>query len=305
LGLCLCRISLLSGLLLVSLSLAAVGHAQTAEQLSQVRKLYVESFGQSRSAADVRSRLIDRLRRSPGIEIVPQLSEAEASVKGTVQIWTSGRSLLSPRSHSASQSTFEGFLSVELIGKNSHTLWSYLVTPSKFSWSNMADDLAKQVVTRLHSDIEEEGRQRRASVSDTTTNVRAVLQGAGATFPAPLYQKWFQSFEQGHPEVQIGYDAVGSGEGIRRLKSGEIDFAASEMPLSDDQGFLQVPTVLGAVVPIYNVPHLREDLNFTPEILAGIYLGKIKKWNDPQIRTVNPSAALPEADVIVVHRSDR
>ncbi len=136
------------------------------------------------------------------------------------------------------------------------------------------------------------------------------MKGAGATFPAPLYQIWFQLFQEEHPNLHINYDAVGSEEGIQRLQAHKVDFAASEMPLSDAEmekthaRFLHVPVVLGAVVVIYNVKGVRRDLNFTPDILSGIFLGKIRKWNDPEIRRLNRGAVLPDADIVVVHRSD-
>jgi phosphate transport system substrate-binding protein len=284
--------------------------AQTANKLSQVRTLYVDSLGQSKSAIELRSRLVRRLEKSHRIRIVDSVSAADAVAKGTGQIWTTGVIALGTRSHSPTEPTLEGFLSVEIVGREGQTLWSYLVTPSKFPWGGIADDLARQIVTRLVSDINEDGRRQNASSSETTENARASLNGAGATFPAPLYRKWFELFKEDHPNVQIAYDAVGSGEGIRRLKEGKTDFGASEMPLPDEDvsgdhpHFMQLPMVLGAVVPIYNLKNVHQDINFSGEALAGIYLGKIKKWNDPQIRAVNRGVTLPDAEIIVVHRSD-
>ncbi|MGA3089682.1 MAG: phosphate ABC transporter substrate-binding protein PstS [Terriglobales bacterium] len=139
---------------------------------------------------------------------------------------------------------------------------------------------------------------------------KGTLRGAGATFPSPLYQQWLELFQDDHPDVHISYDAVGSEEGIQQLRERKVDFAASEMPLSDEamseahQRYIHVPSVLGAVVPIYNVKGLRQNLNFTPETLSGIFLGKIRKWNDPQLTMSNRGAALPDAEIIVVHRSD-
>jgi phosphate transport system substrate-binding protein len=136
------------------------------------------------------------------------------------------------------------------------------------------------------------------------------LAAAGATFPAPIYQKWFAAFAEKHSDIRINYDAVGSENGIQRFGKGEVDFAATDMPLSDEMLALlgrkafHFATVLGAVVPVYNVSGLQRDLRFTPEILAAIYLGKITKWNDPQIRAVNHGAALPNAEIAVVYRSD-
>lgn len=136
------------------------------------------------------------------------------------------------------------------------------------------------------------------------------LTGAGATFPFPIYSKWFDEYHRAHPEVQINYQSLGSGAGIRQLLAGTVDFGASDSPMTDEQlsqakvNILHLPTVLGAVVPIYNLPGAPSDLKFTPAALAGIFLGTIKKWNDPAIAKANAGAALPNADIIVVHRSD-
>ena len=141
-----------------------------------------------------------------------------------------------------------------------------------------------------------------------------VLRGAGATFPAPIYQKWIESFEASAPGqasapgLRITYDAVGSEEGIERLKRGEVDFAGSdilpEKNIQDQLGIQPLPAVVGAVVPAYNIQGLSRDLRFTPDVLAGIFLGRITKWNDPRIKEVNRGARLPAADIVVVHRSD-
>lgn len=135
------------------------------------------------------------------------------------------------------------------------------------------------------------------------------LNGAGATFPYPIYSKWFSEFQKSNG-VQINYQSIGSGGGIRQLQSGTVDFGASDMPLNDDQlkqmgkPIIQFPTVLGSVVPAYNVPGVSTELKFTPETLAGIYLGKITKWNDKALTSVNPGVKLPDQDIVVVHRSD-
>jgi len=136
------------------------------------------------------------------------------------------------------------------------------------------------------------------------------LNGAGATFPYPMYSKWFSEYNKLHPDVQINYQSIGSGGGIRQVLNGTVDFGASDGPMSDEQlaqsktKILHIPTVLGADVPAYNVPGVTGDLKFTPEALAGIFLGKIQNWNDPAIAKVNPGVNLPNAQIIVVHRSD-
>jgi phosphate transport system substrate-binding protein len=139
------------------------------------------------------------------------------------------------------------------------------------------------------------------------------LTGAGATFPAPIYQKWFNDY-QSVGDVQINYQPNGSGGGIKAVTEGTVDFGASDMPLTDAQlkaykekngyNILLFPTVLGAAVPTYNVPGVTGEINFTPEALAGIFLGTVKVWNDPAIQKANPSLKLPSDNIVVVHRSD-
>jgi phosphate transport system substrate-binding protein len=136
------------------------------------------------------------------------------------------------------------------------------------------------------------------------------INAAGATFPYPIYSKWFDEYHKLHPMVQINYQSIGSGGGIRQLSDKTVDFGASDGPMTDDQlkqaggKILHFPTVLGADVPTYNIPGVTAELKFTPEALAGIFLGKVTKWNDPSIASVNPGVKLPKDDIIVVHRSD-
>src|ERR1700685_17676 len=137
-----------------------------------------------------------------------------------------------------------------------------------------------------------------------------LLNAAGATFPYPIYSKWFDVYHNQHPNVQINYQSIGSGGGIRQLLAGTVDFGASDGPMTDEQlgqskiKILHFPTVLGAVVPTYNVPGVSGDLNFTEEARGEIYLGTITKWNDPEIVKANPGVKLPGDDIVVVHRSD-
>ncbi|MGC2185186.1 MAG: phosphate ABC transporter substrate-binding protein PstS [Terriglobales bacterium] len=139
---------------------------------------------------------------------------------------------------------------------------------------------------------------------------QTTLNGAGATFPNPMYQKWFSEYHKAHPEIQFNYQSIGSGGGIRQVLAQTVDFGASDGPMTDQQlaeaktKILHIPTVLGAVVPAYNIPGVNAELNFTPEALAGIFLGKITSWNDPAIAKANPGVNLPNQTIIVVHRSD-
>jgi phosphate transport system substrate-binding protein len=151
------------------------------------------------------------------------------------------------------------------------------------------------------------------SISCGPSGGEVSLTGAGATFPAPIYQRWFSQY-QSATHVEINYQPIGSGGGIRAITEGTVDFGASDMPLTDAQladyqqkhgnPVLLFPTVLGAAVPAYNLPGISQDLNFTPEALAGIFLGTIKTWNDPAIASANPSVKLPADQIVVVHRSD-
>jgi phosphate transport system substrate-binding protein len=135
------------------------------------------------------------------------------------------------------------------------------------------------------------------------------LTGAGATFPYPIYSKWFSEYSAAHPGVQINYQSIGSGGGIRQVTAGLVDFGATDGPATDEQlagsktKLIHIPTVMGAVVPIFNVPGVN-DVKFSSEVLADIFLGKINTWNDPRLVKDNPGVKLPNQKIIVVHRSD-
>jgi phosphate transport system substrate-binding protein len=135
------------------------------------------------------------------------------------------------------------------------------------------------------------------------------LTGAGATFPYPIYSKWFSEYSAAHPGVEVNYQSIGSGGGIRQVTAGLVDFGASDMPMTDEMlasskiKLIHIPTVLGAVVPVYNVPGASE-IRFSGDVLADIYLGKISSWNDARIAKDNPGVKLPDQKIIVVHRSD-
>jgi phosphate transport system substrate-binding protein len=136
------------------------------------------------------------------------------------------------------------------------------------------------------------------------------INGAGATFPYPIYSKWFAEYNKLHPEVQINYQSIGSGGGIRQITNRTVFFGATDGPMTSEQmtaapgRILHIPTVLGAVVPVYNIPGVSAELKFTGPVLADIILGKITKWNDPALAKLNPEVSLPATDITVVHRSD-
>src|SRR5450631_766973 len=141
-----------------------------------------------------------------------------------------------------------------------------------------------------------------------------LINGAGATFPYPMYSKWFDEYHKKFSNLQFNYQSIGSGGGIKQVTEGTVELGASDGPMNDMQlkefqdkhgfGIFHFPTVMGADVPVYNVAGVNTDLNFTPDALAGIFLGKITKWNDAELMKANPGIKLPAADIIVVHRSD-
>jgi phosphate transport system substrate-binding protein len=141
-----------------------------------------------------------------------------------------------------------------------------------------------------------------------------LINGAGATFPYPIYSKWFDEYHKKDANIQFNYQSLGSGAGIKQVTDGTVDFGATDGPMNDEQmkafqdkrgsAILHFPSVLGADVPTYNLPGVSGALNFTSEALAGIFLGKITKWNDPAIAGVNKGVNLPASDIVVVHRSD-
>ena len=145
-----------------------------------------------------------------------------------------------------------------------------------------------------------------AGVSGAETN----LNGAGATFPNPIYQKWFTEYNKAHPDVKINYQSIGSGGGIKQLQAGTVDFGASDGPMSDEQlaatpgKVFHIPTVLGAVVLTYNVNGVSQELKFTPDVIADIYLGNIKNWNDPRLAKANPGVKFPDEEIAVIHRAE-
>jgi phosphate transport system substrate-binding protein len=136
------------------------------------------------------------------------------------------------------------------------------------------------------------------------------LTGAGATFPYPMYSKWFDEYHNQHSDIKINYQSIGSGGGIKQIQAGTVDFGASDGPMTDEQiaqtpgKVFHIPTVLGADVPTYNVNGVTGELKFTPDVLADLFLGKIKKWNDPRLAKDNPGVKFPDEDIVIVHRSD-
>jgi len=153
-----------------------------------------------------------------------------------------------------------------------------------------------------------QSNESRMPAAETATSL--TINGAGATFPNPIYSKWFDEYQKSHPNVRINYQSIGSGGGIKQLSAQTVFFGASDGPMTDAQlqaapgAILHFPTVLGGVVPVYNVEGVTQPLRFSGAVLADIYLGRITKWNDPAIAAINPGVKLPADDIGVVHRSD-
>jgi phosphate transport system substrate-binding protein len=316
-GFRLCRCAaILVSVLFVAVIFESPFIAQTAETLAHVKRVAVDWSGTDRRSAATRDRVLQKLKSSGDFELVDSAAKADAVLHGSATIWLSSYVSMSPRSKAAEQALYRGFASAEMTGKDGRTLWSYLATPRSSGWKSITDDLGDQLAQALLSALEkkEAGDTAPTGASATAGNGGSTpaidLQGAGGTFPAPIYQKWFETFTRTRPEIKIQYSAVGSEQGIQRLLAGHVDFGASDMPLSGEQlnapgkKLLQIATVLGAVVPIYNLQGEPGGLNLTGEVLAGIFMGKIQRWNAQEIQATNKHAHLPDAAIIVVHRSD-
>jgi phosphate transport system substrate-binding protein len=283
----------------VALLLPVIAHA--TGPAGAIRTIDVGSMGEGPTGDALRRHIVERLNRQARLSVVATPSDADATLRGSSSIWATGTFSVNPRSKSYRVTTFHGYLSVELADKAGQTLWSYLVTPSRFRASSITDDLADQAVSRLLDAVANIAAGTPPAVPSGLT-AHARLHAAGSTLAAPLYMKWFES-----AGIPVTYDAIGSEAGIRQLSDGKIDFAATDMPPTEEPSaaHLQViPTVVGGVVPIYNLPGMDGDLRVSPAIIAGIYSGAISRWNDPRIRAINHGAHLPDQGIAVIHRSD-
>jgi phosphate ABC transporter phosphate-binding protein len=279
-------------------------------------RIYVEAFTTKADAKKLRDDLTADLRKLSAVSLVADESNADLILGGGGEIWVRGYRSFSPRSHMKLETNgtpiYGGYLSVELKNKEGVTVWSDLVTPGKES-DDISKDLSKRIAKDLTDALSRGATQTPKSAPDPPDPPHPVitLKGAGATFPYPVYMKWFANYRTKDPGTEITYDAIGSEAGIRKLLAGGIDFGASDSPEAirelapgDENNYLLFPSVVGAVVPIVNLPGITEDIAFTPEALAGIFLGKIRKWNDPILQRANPAVHLPDLDIVVVHRGD-
>lgn len=273
-------------------------------------RLYVEPFATRSGAERLQQDVAAEIRKLDSVRIVSDRSGADLILGGGGEIWIKGYRSLNPRSGrlpSDGTPVYGGYLSVELMNQRGVTIWSYLATPGNAS-GDVAEDISKRIAKHLAEALEQ---AEAPAVSGPLPQPAIVLHGAGATFPYPVYSKWFENYRRENPSVEIAYEPIGSEAGIRKLLAGSVDFGASDSPEaihelspSDESGYSLFPSVVGAVVPIVNLPGLPNDIAFTPEALVGIYLGKITKWNDPILRQANRGLHLPDLDIVVVHRSD-
>jgi len=274
-------------------------------------RLYIETFATTADADKLREDLTAELRKTESVMLVADEASADLILGGGGEIWIRGYRSFSPRSHMKLPTNgtpiYGGYLSVELRNRQGVTVWSYLATPGAAA-DDVSKDLAKQIAKHLPEGL----KQAETPLPPFTPSEELdALTGAGATFPQPVYRKWFTNFHAVNPASQITYEAIGSEAGVRKLLEGGVDFGASDSPEilhdiapGEESTYLLFPSVVGAVVPIVNLPGFTGIISLTPEALAGIYLGRIKKWNDPILREANRSIQLPDLDIVVVHRRD-
>src|SRR5215469_7277415 len=294
----------------IACSLLSVSAPAWQAKERPAKRLYVEPFATKEGAQKLREDLMAEVRRLGTFSVVSDEANADLILGGGGELWIKGYRSFSPRSHMKMPSNgtpiYGGYLSVELRNRRGITVWSYLATPGAAS-EDASRDISKRIAKRLaEGPIEPE-----APTTVITRRPSVTLSGAGATFPYPVYQKWFKNFQTEDPGTAITYEAIGSEAGIRKLLTGNADFGASDSPeaihaLAPDQEnkYLLFPSVVGAVVPIVNLPGVQESIAFTPEALAGIYLGKIKKWNDPILKQANHGIDLPDLAIVVIHRAE-
>jgi phosphate transport system substrate-binding protein len=277
---------------------------------NQIRRIYVEPFATQAGSEKFREDVISELRKLNSVSLVADESSADAILGGGGEVWIKGYRSHNPQLGNVPPNgtpIYTGFLSIELRDKNGQTLWSYLATPPAAS-GDVSKDLSTLIVKKLVEALEQgEAPSRTIPLPQPTT----ILKGAGATFPFPVYAKWLTNYRRENPALQITYEPIGSEAGVRKLLANSVDFGASDSPEvvhdlapADEERYLFLPSVVGAVVPVVNLPGLPSDIAFTPEALAGIYLGKIKKWNDPILTRANRGLRLPDLDIAVVHRAD-
>jgi phosphate ABC transporter phosphate-binding protein len=277
----------------------------------RVDRLYVEAFVTKSPTDTFQKDVTAELRKINSISLTPDESSADLILGGGGEIWIKGYRPFTHRSEmrlpTNGTPVYGGYVAVELKNKQGVTLWSDLVTPGSSS-EDAAKDIAKLIAKHVAYALE---MGQTLPVTEPLPQPMVVLKGAGATFPYPVYSKWFANYRRENMEVEITYDPDGSEAGVRKLLAGEVDFSASDsreaihdLAPGEESKYVLLPSVVGAVVPIVNLPGLPSDISFTSDALAGIFLGRIKKWNDPILKKINPSVALPDLNIVVIHRAE-
>lgn len=295
----------------VALCCFAAASAMAQNKKPGGERLYVEPFITKTGAEDFQKGVTTELRKLGSVTLAPNESKADLILGGGGEVWVRGYRPFSPRSEmrlpTNGTPVYSGYLAVELKNKDGVTLWSDLVTPG-LSSGDVAKDLSRLIAKHVAYALE---MGQTLPVAESLPQPMVVLKGAGATFPYPVYSKWFTNYRRENMEVEIKYDPVGSEAGVRRLLSGEVDFGASDsrealhdIAPGEEKKFVLLPSVVGAVVPIVNLPGIPGEISFTPDALAGIFLGRIKKWNDPVLKKINPRVDLPDLNITVVHRTE-
>lgn len=282
---------------------------QSSVSLNAVHAIAVGSFGGDRDSKQLAGDLAARLRHHAPLHLA-QPAQADATLDGQGSIWVHGYHSLSPRARindAYAEPAYVGYLSVTLQAKNGDVLWSYFASSKNAgSRSEVGKDLASQVLDALSSAIGNASAMTSASNAASVAKA-ATLRGGGATFPFPIYQRWFTSFNKAVSAITITYNPLGSSAGVAGLSAGEFDFAGTDVPLSvlkPARQCLALPTVAGAVVLVYNVPEFSGVLRLTPEVAADILRGKITKWNDAALQELNSGSGLPNQPIRVIHRHD-
>jgi phosphate ABC transporter phosphate-binding protein len=296
---------------LAVLCLATTPAGALQPKSGKVDRLYVEAFVTKSPTDTFQKDLTAELRKISSISLAPDESSADLILGGGGEIWVKGYRPFTHRSEmrlpTNGTPVYGGYLAVELRNKQGVTLWSDLVTPGSSS-EDAAKDIAKLIAKHLAYALE---MGQTLPITEPLPQPMVVLKGAGATFPYPVYSKWFTNYRRENMGVEITYDPAGSEAGVRRLVAGEVDFGASDsreaihdLAPGEESKYVRLPSVVGAVVPIVNLPGLPNDISFTSDALAGIFLGRIKKWNDPVLKKINPGVALPDLNIVVIHRAE-
>ncbi len=291
--------------------LAAVSAGAWQPKYGKADRLYVEAFVTKSPTENFQKDLTAELRKISSVSLAPDESSADLILGGGGEIWVRGYRPFTHRSETGLPTNgtpvYGGYVAVELKNKQGVTLWSDLVTPGPSS-GNVAKDIAKLIAKHVAYALE---MGQTLPITESLPQPMVVLKGAGATFPYPVYSKWCTNYRRENMETEITYDPVGSEAGIRRLLAGEVDFGASDsrgaihdIAPDEESKYVLLPSVVGAVVPIVNLPGVPGEVSFTSDALTGIFLGKIKKWNDPVLKKINPRVDLPDLDITVVHREE-